>query len=259
MSLMKTLTKVAIGYAAARGVDRLASGKGLAGIFGGNAHVKGEHPATRAGSQMNEAMTGGMTNAGAPMQAMLEKMRRAGFDLSGMMGQGGGAQGGSQRGLLSAMPTQGGGLAGMAAAAGGAAMMGGKGVGALLDQFNSTPPEMEESAGLMLRAMIQAAKADGKIDDEEKAKILELVGDDASEEDIAFVREQLSAPIDVEGLAADTPAAQRVPVYSASLMAIRVDTDEEAQYLDRLAKALELDEPTVNALHLQMGNQPLYT
>ena len=261
MSLMKTLTKVAIGYAAARGVDRISSGKGLAGLFGGDAHIKGQHPATRAGAQVNEAMTGGMTNAGAPMQAMLEKMRRAGFDLGGMMGQSGSAASGSQRGLLSSMPSSGGGLAGMAAAAGGAAMMGGKGVGALIDQFNTagTPPEMEETAGLMLRAMIQAAKADGKIDEEEKKKILELVGDDATEEDLAFVREQLSASIDIEGLAADTPAAQRIPVYSASLMAIRVDTDEEAQYLDRLARALELDEPTVNTLHVQMGNQPLYT
>jgi uncharacterized membrane protein YebE (DUF533 family) len=42
-------------------------------------------------------------------------------------------------------------------------------------------------------------------------------------------------------------------------MAIRLDTQPEAQYLDALARAMELDQPTVNALHMQMGVQPLYS
>ncbi|QFS82473.1 DUF533 domain-containing protein [Roseivivax sp. THAF197b] len=268
MGLMKTLTKVAIGYAAARGVDRLSSGKGLSGLIGGGAQLKGDHPATRTGSDMTQQMQSGMTQAASPMQGILENMKSAGFDLSSMLGGGataggtGGAEpGASHKGLLSSMPSaSGGGLAGMLAAAGGAAAMGGKGAGQLIDQFNTeqTAPELEKTAGLMLRAMIQAAKADGKIDEEEKAKILELVGDDATEEDLAFVRTQLAAPIDIKALAADTPDSQKMPVYSASLMTIRVDTDEEAEYLDQLAKALGLDEPTVNALHIQMGNRPLY-
>ncbi|SLN42138.1 hypothetical protein ROJ8625_02042 [Roseivivax jejudonensis] len=264
MGMMKTLAKVAIGYAAARGVDRMSRGQGLAGLFGGGAQVKGDHPMTKAGSQMSAAMQGGATQATQPMQAMLDKMRASGFDLSAMMGGGAAAAGAGQprpgSGLLSSMPAGGTGVSGMLAAAGGAAAMGGQGVGALLDQFNTetTAPELEKSAGLMLRAMIQAAKADGEIDADEKAKILELVGDDATPEDIAFVKAELAAPIDVEGLAAEVPPAQRMPIYSASLMTIRVDTDAEAQYLDRLAKALDLDEPTVNALHVQQGLQPLY-
>ena len=263
MGLMKTLTKVALGYAAARGVDRMSGGKGLQGLIGGGAQIKGAHPATKAGSQVTDQMQQGATQAAAPMQALLANLRTAGFDLSSMMGGQGNqaAQGGSQKGLLSSMPsTGGGGFAGMLAAAGGAAAMGGKGAGALLDQFNmeKSAPELEKSAGLMLRAMIQAAKADGHIDAEEKAKILELVGDDATEEDLAFIKAELEAPIDIKGLADATPESQKMPVYSASLMTIRVDTDEEAEYLDRLAQALGLDEPTVNALHVQMGNKPLY-
>ena len=35
MSLMGTLAKVAIGYAAARGVDHLSGGQGLGGLMGG--------------------------------------------------------------------------------------------------------------------------------------------------------------------------------------------------------------------------------
>lgn len=262
MSLIKTLTKVAIGYAAARGVDRLSSGKGLAGLFGGGAQIKGQHPATKAGTQMTQQVQSGMSQASAPMQGILDTMKKAGFDLSAMMGekaQGGGAAG-QHRGLLSGMPKPGGDLSGVLAAAGGVQSMGDKGVSQLFEQFTkgATPPELERSAGLILRAMIQAAKADGEIDAEEQARILELVGDDASDEDIAFIKEQLAAEVDAEALAADTPEAQKMPVYSASLMTIRVDTDAEAEYLDHLAKALGLDEPTVNALHLQMGNQPLY-
>jgi Uncharacterized protein conserved in bacteria len=111
----------------------------------------------------------------------------------------------------------------------------------------------------MLRAMIQAAKSDGGIDEAERAKILDTVGDDADAEDIAFVQGQLAAPVDIESLADDTPAPLRTQVYSASLMTIRVDTQAEAQYLDALARAMGLDQPTVNALHMQMGVQPLYS
>ena len=79
-----------------------------------------------------------------------------------------------------------------------------------------------------------------------------------SKRDRAFIQTQLKAPVDPEALAADTPEPQRMQVYSASLMTIRVDTQEEAQYLDRLAKAMHLDEAMVNMLHMQMGLQPLY-
>ena len=136
----------------------------------------------------------------------------------------------------------------------------GKGAAGLMDAMNaqSTAPEAEAAAGLMLRAMIQAAKSDGGIDKAEQAKILETLGEDADPEDRAFIQAQLKAPVDPEALAADVPEAQRMQVYSASLMTIRVDTQAEAEYLDTLAKAMQLDEAVVNMLHMQMGLQPLY-
>jgi uncharacterized membrane protein YebE (DUF533 family) len=248
MSLMKTLTKVALGYAVARGVDRVSSGGGLSALLGGggNAQVKGQHPTTEAGRQMTNAMGMG---AGNPMQSMFQQLRQTGLNMPGL-GAPAAKPGG---GLLSSLPAGGVAAAGATAAAG-------AGVGALFDQFNDAADsgQSEADAALILRAMIQAAKADGHIDEQEKAAILDVVGDDATEEDIAFLKAELSAPLDPEGLAADTPDGQKLALYSASLMAIRVDTDEEAQYLDRLARALGLDEPTVNALHVQMGNPALY-
>jgi uncharacterized membrane protein YebE (DUF533 family) len=258
---MGTLAKVAIGYAAARGVDHFSGGKGLGGLMGG-AQVEGDNPMAKMQAQMGSMMGG--SGEGNPLSGMMEKLQSGGLDLSSMMGGGADQQSGDGGGILSSMGGAGGGagLAGILAAAGGMAAAGGKNTGGVLDEFaksGATAPEAEEAAALMLRAMIQAAKSDGGIDEAERAKILDTVGDDADADDIAFVQEQLAAPVDVDALAADTPAQMRTQVYSASLMTIRLDTQPEAQYLDALARAMELDQPTVNALHMQMGVQPLYS
>jgi uncharacterized membrane protein YebE (DUF533 family) len=257
---MGTLAKVAIGYAAARGVDHLSGGKGLGGLMGG-AQVPGDNPMAQIQAQLGQMMGG--AGGSNPLAGIMEKMQSGGLDLSSMMGGGAGQTSGDKGGLLSQLGGSGGaGLAGLLAAAGGMAAMGGKNMGGMLDQFaksGAAAPQAEETAALMLRAMIQAAKCDGGIDEAERAKILDTVGDDADAEDIAFVQEQLAAPVDVGALAADTPAPLRTQVYSASLMAIRLDTQPEAEYLDALARAMDLDQPTVNALHMQMGVQPLYS
>ena len=249
MGLMGTLAKVAIGYAAARGVDRMSGGTGLGGLAGGKAQLKGSEPGTAQQAQIGQMFGGGAAN---PFQDMVAKLQQGG--LGAMMGGSGttGAMG------------SGAGLAGLLSAAGSAAAMGGKNIGSMIDQFNAagTTPggsEAEATAALMLRAMIQAAKSDGGIDKAEQAKILETVGDDASAGDLAFVKTQLAAKVDPETLAAETPEAQKAQVYAASLMTIRVDTDAEAEYLDRLAKAMGLSELVVNQLHMQMGLQPLYS
>lgn len=274
MGLMGTLAKMAIGYAAARGVDKMSGGGGLGSLLGGGAQVSAQNPAAAAQGQMGRMMSGQMPDGadnpmsglmdmfgggaggagGNPMAAMMEKMQSSGMDLSALMGGGGGSQG---KGLLSSLGGGGAGMGGLMAALGGGT---GQGIDSMLGAFNAkeTAPDAEAMAALMLRAMIQAAKADGGIDEAEKAKILETVGDDADPDDIAFINEQLAAPIDAQALAQDTPQMQRIQVYSASLMTIRVDTQAEAEYLDSLAKAMSLDEPTVNTLHMQMGLQPLY-
>jgi uncharacterized membrane protein YebE (DUF533 family) len=264
MSLLGTLAKVAVGYAAARGVDQMGGMQGLAGLFGGAQIPAGEAQTETAPGMGNmqdmiAQMTGGAGLGG--LQDMVTKMAsQNGFDLSALMGGGAPAPAGEKGGLLSSASEGGAGMAGVLAALGGVAAMNGKGAGALLDQFSTVAPapQAEEAAGLMLRAMIQAAKADGEIDKAEQAKIMETVGDDADAEDIAFIKAQLAAPVDVKKLAADTPDMQKTQVYSMSLMSIRVDTKGEAQYLDSLAKALGLNQQTVNALHMQMGVQPLY-
>ncbi|WP_116597490.1 tellurite resistance TerB family protein [Primorskyibacter marinus] len=254
MSLMGTLAKIAIGYASARGIDKLTSGQGM----GGGAQVKSTE--TGGLGDMMSQMTGGTEGQTNPLQGLMEQMQKGGLDLSALMGGGQSGESGDKGGLLSSAPGGDPGLAGMLAGVGAMAQAQGKGLGGLIDQFNTaeTAPDAEAAAALMLRAMIQAAKADGGIDDAEKAKILETVGDDADAEDMAFIKDQLAAEVDIKGLAADTPAAQKMQVYSASLTTIRVDTQAEAQYLHQLAQALGIPEAGVNAMHVQLGLRPLY-
>lgn len=90
--------------------------------------------------------------------------------------------------------------------------------------------EQNAVAGLMLRAMIQAAKADGKIDEAEKERLLGQLGD-LDDEDRAFIREQMAAPVDAQALAREVPKGLETQVYMMSLMAIDFDNRTEAEYL----------------------------
>ncbi|MDO6585492.1 DUF533 domain-containing protein [Salipiger sp. 1_MG-2023] len=231
MSLMNTLTKLALGYAAARGVDKLSKGQGLAGLLGGGAQLKGSEPGTAEQAQAAKALTGPAAN---PMQNIMSQI---------------------QQGGLGALFKDQGGLMAMAGS-----VMGAAGVSGMIDKANAAAaqPQTEEAAHLMLRAMIQAARADGHIDEAERKRIIDTVGEDAPPEDLATLRALLDAPSDPEALARDTPEPLRAQVYGAALLTITVDTDEEAEFLDRLGKAMELPEIAINQIHMQMGLQPLY-
>jgi uncharacterized membrane protein YebE (DUF533 family) len=113
-----------------------------------------------------------------------------------------------------------------------------------------THPDMER---VVLKAMLNAAKADGQIDKEELKTILGKTGD-LTDSEKQLVISEMSGPVDIDGIARDarTPA-QAAEVYAASLMAIHVDTDDERQYLARLATALGLDAATVEELHKMTG------
>ena len=120
-------------------------------------------------------------------------------------------------------------------------------------------PEQNAVAGLMLRAMIQAAKSDGTIDDAEKQRLLGKLGEDLDDEEQQFIREQMAVPVDPEGLAREVPKGLESQVYLMSLLAIDLDHEDEARYLDRLARALNLDRPAVNEIHAEVGVTSLYS
>ncbi|WP_253270318.1 DUF533 domain-containing protein [Paracoccus sanguinis] len=127
------------------------------------------------------------------------------------------------------------------------------------DEPEVTPTaEQNAIAGLMLRAMIQAAKADGKIDEAERERLLGQMGD-LDDEDRAFIREQMAAPVDAQALAREVPKGLEPQVYMMSLMAIDFDNRTEAEYLNSLAQAMGIDRQVINQIHQHVGVQDLYS
>lgn len=284
MSLMKTLAKVAVGVAMAKGASAMmkngqrggtSQAGGLGGLLGG---------LSGGGAGGLQDMLGGLTGgkAGSPggLQDMLGGLLGGGAaggglgngGLGGLLESLGGGQSGTQGGL-------GGLLGGLAGAAGAGGLLGGLGgamgkapaqtsdsFGAVLNsQFDQTPEpaitpsqDQEAAAALMLAAMIQAAKSDGTFDEAEKEKLLGQLGDVDAEE-AAFVQDQLRAPIDIDGLAANTPQGMGQQVYAMSVIAIDLDTQDEAQYLHKLATAYGMKPAQVNDIHAQLGVPSLYT
>ena len=100
-----------------------------------------------------------------------------------------------------------------------------------------------ESATLYIRAMIAAAASDGELDQKEYDKILGGLKQAGVEAEArAFVENELQNPATVEDLAAGVQSAEEaVQVYTAARLAVDVDTQEESEFLARLAQQLNLD------------------
>jgi uncharacterized membrane protein YebE (DUF533 family) len=115
----------------------------------------------------------------------------------------------------------------------------------------------EELGKSLVRAMIAAAKADGKIDAEEKEAIFgKLEAMNLSSEEKAWVFDELSSPLDINAVVAraDTPE-HAAEIYAASLVAITADTAAERAYLDALASKLRLEPGLVAEIHKAAGEK----
>ncbi len=223
MSLMGTLGKVAMGVIVAKGVGKMLGGRGgSGGGLGG--------------------LLGGLTGGGKGGTGGLGDL------LGGLSGKSGG-----------------GGLGGILDSLGGSSKGSGLGSGGLGDLLNNAMQgketkantDQDSQAEIMLRAMISAAKSDGELDDEEKRKITEHLGD-VSEEEANFVRNELSAPLDTQALINSVPRGMEQQVYFMSLLAIDLDSNKEAHYLDQLAKGLNLSHQVCNQIHEKLGAPALY-
>lgn len=254
MSFMKTLASVAVGFAAAKGVDQYRKMGGMAGLQERMAGM-GIGGAAQPGSAPNAMSGNPMAAFASQMQDMAAKMGFGGAPgvagrnpMTDMMANFTGATSqASEAGIA--------GLGGLMAAFQGAAVSAGQSADEMTAaMFKGTPVSvaMEENAKLMLRAMIQAAKADGQLDDEEREQIMAQLGD-VSDEERSFVEAELAAPVDPMRLVTTANDAVKAQIYATSLSAIRVDTAAEAQYLDQLAQALTLPPAMRSQIHATMG------
>ena len=117
--------------------------------------------------------------------------------------------------------------------------------------------QMERQAELLVEAMINAAKADGRVDAEEQQKIVERLGE-VSREELEFVRRELAEPLDVQGFIGRVPRGMEREVYAVSLTAIDLDSNPEAQYLHQLAQGVGLSADACNEIHEALGVPKLY-
>jgi uncharacterized membrane protein YebE (DUF533 family) len=117
------------------------------------------------------------------------------------------------------------------------------------------PLSQNDQAVLLIRAMINSAKVDGEITEEEQKNILSQVGD-TSPETVKFLRAEFVRPLDVIEFSQSLPIGMEQKAYGISLMAIKLDTKEEADYLRQLAKALRISPEACNQIH-QQQNAPL--
>ncbi|PTQ75502.1 DUF533 domain-containing protein [Celeribacter persicus] len=232
MSFVKTLTTLAIGFAAAKGVEKVKKMGGMEGVR--EAMRQSGAPGSMADQMGQMAEKFGFPGGAEAVRDMMGKMGNQAADMSEATEAGLGS-------LFSAM-------SGAAAT----------GMTSMSDMFESVTKgtavgaASEENARLMIRAMIMAAKADGEIDAEERTKILDQLSD-ASEEEIAFVQAELDAPVDPMALAKDAGTMAAAQVYAAALMAISVDTEGEKTFLKGLAQSLMLDEAKQAEIHQSMG------
>ena len=280
MGIGKTLLKVAIGVLVAKGVASLTKGSsaGSTGTTAGR------------GTRIDTGSTGGLEDM---MGDVLNSGRSSGR-RSGSGSSGGGLgdlleqMSGQKRSSPRATAPKGGlddllgeltGRGRTTTQAGNdrpATRTSGGGVGDLLDQVLADKPggaggglrtgpislpepdqEEELSAALMLRAVIQAVKCDGDLDEDERARLMKAMGE-ADQSEVQAVQAELNRPVDVQGLARAVPAGLEPQVYMVSLMAINLDQKAEAEYLHQLAGALDISPDQANAIHDKAGAPRLY-
>jgi uncharacterized membrane protein YebE (DUF533 family) len=236
MSFMKTLATLAVGFAAARGIDKYRKAGGMAGVQ--DMLKQAGQPGGMADQLGQAAEKLGIPGGADAVKSMLNQMG------SGLAT----AAEATEKGVEQIKTTMGG-----AAAAGTDIFE--RTVGAMTGGAGATAA-MEANAQLMIRAMIEAAKADGGIDAAERAAIMQHLAD-AGPEERAFVAAQMDAAPDMAGLVAATGGAMRTQVYATSLTAVKMDTPGERAYLTALAGALGLSAAERDAIHASVGLPPL--
>ena len=131
--------------------------------------------------------------------------------------------------------------------------------GLLEAKTESEQKRLEQSSEIVLRAMINAIKADGRVDQNEINRIMAKFSESGVEaEGQRHLMTQLQQPMETEKLIA---AAKGQPdlaaqVYAASLLAIEVDTQAEKNYLDQLAAGLGLAPQVTGRIQQMVGLQP---
>ncbi len=115
-----------------------------------------------------------------------------------------------------------------------------------------------ETLGLtLIRAMIAVARADGRLDAQESQSIFQKIQSlGLDSESQALLVEEMGQPIDMDAIVNSATSPEiAAEIYTASLLAVEVDTPAERGYLDMLAARLRLPSELVMELERQVEGQ----
>ncbi len=206
------------------------SGGGLGGILGDVLNQAGR----AAGGKQNLALGG--------LGALVGSLLGGGGKSMG------GALGGGVMALLGAMAFK--------ALQGSGQSTGQVPIGLLEPQTEADQQELEQHEELVLTAMINAAKSDGRIDEKEIERIVGKLQENGTDpEDQRYVLVQMQKPMETESLISAVTGRPELAaqIYAASLMAIEVDTPSEKSYLEKLASGLCLGPDVTRRIEQMVG------
>ena len=126
-----------------------------------------------------------------------------------------------------------------------------------------TPQQQENDAEILIIAMLDAAKADGNVDSEELTNIMtKIKSAGLGQEGVNYVLQKLQSPMETSRLvtAGKNRPELAAQIYSASLLAIDVDTEAERNYLNTLARSMGLNSNVVAQIEQMTGaNKQTYS
>lgn len=110
---------------------------------------------------------------------------------------------------------------------------------------------------LLIRAMIASANADGVLDETERMRILgQLEGVGLTEEEKDFLCAEFDVPWSLQAIAAATTSPTiAAQIFTVSLLAVDIDTQEESNYLEGLRLALGLESIQAQSIARRLGKQ----
>ena len=114
---------------------------------------------------------------------------------------------------------------------------------------------LAQTAELVIRAMINAAKADGQVSPDEITRIVGKLKEAGMPGDAeAWIMNELRQPLDLDAFAASIPNQEiAAQVYAASLLAVEIDTPAERAYLTDLAQKTHLAPAVVAEIQKTVG------
>lgn len=245
MALKRMITKLALAFAAKKGMEAFRS---VGGIDGVKSMLSGTAQASATPEPSGE--TYGHGRVGGTMASDTGGLG----SLLGSLGFGGQTNG-TEAGMTGQIASRNQSLGRLFGALAGAMtgqMQPTTGSHAMEDQLADENVESEEDARSVLRAMVHMARADGDIAASEYDALMDIL-DDATAKEREVLRQSMNEPVDPESIAADTPSHARKEVYSAALLVGEPDKPAEKAFLRKLADHLGLDSSEVSRLHAAMG------